>query len=101
MRMLMNIRMPHEEFNEAVRDGSAGDMLQRIVAEAKPECIYFTELDGQRGAIMVVNVDDPSQIPRYAEPWFLKFDADVEFKIAMVPEDIQNAGLGDLGRKWG
>jgi len=48
-----------------------------------------------------VNVNTPSDIPVLAEPWFLNFEADCEFRIAMTPEDLQRAGLDALGKKWG
>lgn len=38
--------------------------------------------------------------PAVSEPWFLAFNADVEFRIVMTPEDLRKAGLGDVGRKW-
>lgn len=67
----------------------------------KPESAYFTEIDGCRGGIFVVNIDDPSQIPAYSEPWFLNFNAECHFQIAMTPEDLQKSGLEELGKKWG
>jgi hypothetical protein len=42
-----------------------------------------------------------SEIPGLAEPWFLNFDAKVEFSPAMTPEDLQKAGLEGLVKKWG
>lgn len=100
MRMLLDVKIPHETFNAAVRDGSVGEKLKRILEATKPEAVYFTERDGQRGAIMIVNLDDPSKIPAFAEPWFLTFNADVEFRVAMTPEDLARAGLDALGKKW-
>ena len=100
MKMLLQVRIPHESFNAAVRDGSAGDKLKRILEATKPEVVYFTEQDGERVAIMVVNLDDPSKVPMFAEPWFLTFNADVEFRVAMTPEDLARAGLDALGKKW-
>jgi hypothetical protein len=100
MRMLLHVRIPHDAFNAAVRDGSAGEKLNRILAEAKPEAVYFTENHGQRGAIVIVDLADPSKIPAYAEPWFLTFKADVEFHVAMTPDDLRKAGLETLGKKW-
>ena len=100
MRMLLDVKIPYETFNAAVRDGSAGEKLKRILEATKPEAVYFTERDGQRGAIMIVNLDDPSKIPAFAEPWFLTFNADVEFSVAMTPEDLARAGLDALGKKW-
>lgn len=100
MRMLLQVRMPHKEFNEAVRDGTAGQKLSRILEETKPEAVYFTEYKGQRGAIMIVNLEDPSKVPAFAEPWFLTFNADVEFHAVMTPDDLKRAGLDALGKKW-
>jgi hypothetical protein len=100
MRMLLDIKIPHETFNAAVRDGSVGEKLQRILEATKPEAVYFTGRDGRRGVTMIVNLDDPSKIPTFAEPWFLTFNADVEFRVTMTPEDLARAGLDALGKKW-
>lgn len=100
MRMLLDVKIPHETFNAAVRDGSVGEKLKRILEATKPEAVYFTERDGRRGAIMIVNLDDPSKIPTFAEPWFLTFNANVEFHVTMTPEDLARAGLDALGKKW-
>ena len=101
MRMLLNISVPHEPFNAAVRDGTAGQKLGRIIDETKPEAIYFTEQQGGRGAVMIVDIPDPSKIPALAEPWFLTFNASVEFRVVMTPDDLQKAGLDEVGKKWG
>lgn len=37
MRMLLHVRIPHERFNDAVRSGTAGQTLNRILEETKPE----------------------------------------------------------------
>lgn len=100
MRMLLNVKFPHEEFNKAVRDGTVGQKIRRILENAKPEAVYFTEQNGQRGAILIIDLIDPSKVPAFAEPWFLTFNADVEFRVVMTPEDLQKAGLEDLGKAW-
>jgi hypothetical protein len=100
MRMLLNVKFCPETFNKAVRDGSVGQKLRRILEEAKPEAVYFTEQGGNRSAIMIVDVAEPSQVPFLAEPWFLTFKAEVAFHVVMTPEDLQKAGLEDLGKKW-
>ncbi|ABE35393.1 hypothetical protein DR64_5885 [Paraburkholderia xenovorans LB400] len=100
MRMLLNIRIPNEPFNALVRDGTAGQVVGQILEEIKPEAVYFTEQNGRRGAVLVVDIDSASSIPALAEPWFLKFNADCEVRIAMLPEDLMKAGLDKLGAKW-
>jgi hypothetical protein len=98
--MLLNVKIPHEKFNAAVKDGTVGKKIQSILAELKPEAVYFTETQGHRGAIMIVNVEDPSKVPMFAEPWFLLFNADCEFRVVISPEDLAKAGLDALGKKW-
>ncbi|TKG94305.1 panthothenate synthetase [Puteibacter caeruleilacunae] len=101
MRMLVNVLLPVEPFNSMVRNGTAGDVIGSILEDLKPESVYFTEHGGERGAVMVMDVPDPSYIPTIAEPWFLNFEANCEFKIAMSPEDLMKADLSGLAKKWG
>ena len=100
MRMLLNVEFPPEPFNSAVRNGTVGAIIGRILEAIKPEAVYFTEQNGCRGAILIVDVERDSQIPALAEPWFLHFDAECKFRIAMTPEDLQQAGLEALGKQW-
>ena len=100
MRMLLHVKFPIEPFNTAVRDGSVGKKIKHILEELKPEAVYFTEYQGRRGAILIVNLEDPSKIPAFSEPWFLTFNADCEFHIVMTPADLAKAGLDALGKKW-
>ena len=100
MRMLLRVKLPHEPFNAAVKDGTAGAKMRRILDDLKPEAVYFTEQQGHRAGFMIVDLHDPSEIPRFAEPWFLSFDADCELHIVMTPEDLAKAGLEGLGKKW-
>jgi hypothetical protein len=100
MRVLMNVRIPNNDFNAAVKDGSAGTKLKRILDEIKPEAIYFTEHDGSRGAVVIVDLPDPSKIPALSEPWFLTFNATVQFRIVMTPPDLEKAGLDQIGKRW-
>ena len=100
MRMLMNVRIPHEPFNTLVKKGTAGEIIGKILDDLKPESIYFTEQGGTRGAIAIIDVDDPSQFPSFSEPFFLNFNADCEFRLVMSPEDVGKANLDELGKKW-
>ena len=101
MRMLMKVSIPDEPFNSFVKDGSIGKKMNKVIEETKPEAVYFTEMHGRRGGILIVDVAEPSKVPAFAEPWFLMLKADVEFHIVMSPEDLGKAGLEALGKKWG
>jgi hypothetical protein len=101
MRMMMQVEFPLEPFNTAVRDGSAGPKMHRILEAIKPEAAYFSDFHGRRGGMLIVHVNDASEIPVLAEPWFLTFNAHVEFRVAMTPEDFARANLESLGKQWG
>ena len=100
MRMLMNVGFPTPEFNALVAAGTAGQTMMAILEEQKPEAVYFTESHGGRGALLVVDLADPSKVPVLAEPWFLEFNATVEFRVVMSPSELGHSGLDELGKKW-
>jgi hypothetical protein len=43
---------------------------------------------------------DTSQMPAFAEPFFLLFNASVNFEPVMTPEDLAKSGLDEVGKKW-
>ena len=100
MKMLLDVEMPLEPFNTLTREGKVGQVIGRVLEDIKPEVVYFTERDGLRGCILVVDLKDASDVARLAEPFFLNFNASCKFRVAMSPEDLRNANLEDLGKKW-
>jgi hypothetical protein len=91
MRFLVKVSMPVEAGNAAVKAGRLGTTIQSILADLKPEAVYFTDDNGQRTAFVFLEMQDASQIPAIAEPWFLAFNAKVEFHPVMVPDDLAKA----------
>jgi hypothetical protein len=98
--MLIHVKMPNSRFNDFVKDGSIGKKVNRILDEIGPEAVYFTEYEGRRGVIIIADLPEPSQVPKIAEPWFLLFDAQVEFHIIMSPAELEKAGIEKLAEKW-
>ncbi len=92
MRFIVKARMDVEAANALARAGKLGSTIQAILEELKPEAAYFVADEGQRTAILVIDMEDMSQLPAVAEPWFLAFDADIEATPAMVAEDLEKAG---------
>jgi hypothetical protein len=92
VRFLIKASMPVERGNALVKNGTLGKTLESILADIKPEAAYFTELDGKRTALLIVELPNASQIPRIAEPFFLALNAAVEFHPVMLPEDLAKAG---------
>jgi hypothetical protein len=99
MQMLMEVEIPNEPFNTLLKKGTVGNTLQGILDEIKPAAAYFSEQDGSRGAFLLVDVPDPARIPGLAEPFFVRLDASVKFRVCMTPEDLARSGLEEIGRK--
>jgi hypothetical protein len=100
MRILVDFRIPLEPFNTMVKNGTAGQKIEQVMGDIKPEAVYFTERDGKRGGTLIVDLPDPSKIPSIAEPLFLAFDAAVSFHPVMTPDDLAKAGLEELGKSY-
>ena len=66
--------------------------IRSILDDLKPEAAYFLASNGKRTAYLFVDMQDASQIPAIAEPWFLAFNASVEIHPVMVPDDLAKAG---------
>jgi hypothetical protein len=62
MKTLLIVTLPHAPFNAAVKDGTVGAKMQKILEAQKPEAAYFTELNGKRTGVLVVNLTDAAQI---------------------------------------
>ena len=94
MRCLLKVTIPVETGNAAISNGSLPKTMESILGELKPEAAYFAEDGGQRTGFIFFDLKEPSQIPAVAEPWFLAFNAKVEFRPAMNLEDLKKAGPG-------
>jgi len=49
-------------------------------------------MNGARTGIIIVNLNDSSELPKYTEPWFLALNAKASFHPCMKPEDLAKAG---------
>jgi len=103
MRMLLRVSIPAEAGNAAVKEGTLGTTIERILADLKPEAAYFfADDDGQRSGSVVFDMKDPSQLPAIAEPWFLAFNARVSLRPVMTPQDLAKAApsLGKAAKQY-
>src|SRR6266851_9265623 len=92
MRFLLKVNIPVESGNAAAKAGKLATTIQSILAELKPEAVYFTDNNGQRAGFIFLDMQDASQIPAIAEPWFLAFNASIEIHPVMIPDDLAKAG---------
>ncbi len=70
--------------------------MQRAAERWRPEAMYFTTFDGQRTPYMVFDMPDPSDMPPFAEPFFMELNADVQPAPAMNGADLEK-GLSQVG----
>jgi hypothetical protein len=104
MRMLLRVSIPAEDGNAAAKAGTLASTVEQIVAGLKPEAAYFfADDEGNRSGSIVFDMQDSSQIPAVAEPWFLAFNAKVSLRPVMSPQDLAKAGpsIGEAAKKYG
>ena len=91
MRFMITCRIPVEKGDELAKAAGLHSTIHSIMEELKPEAAYFSEIEGGRGAYIVVNVDDASQISSIAETLFLGLGATIQVHRVMVPEELGQA----------
>lgn len=103
MRVMVTFSIQPEKGDALIKDGSMGETIQYILEEIKPEAVYFTTMEGTRGGIIVVNVDEASQIPAMTEPLFLGLGATMQMQPVMTPEDLGRAAesMQQVAQKYG
>jgi len=104
MRMLLRVSIPVESGNAAAKAGTLGSTVERILADLRPEAAYFFADDnGNRSGSIVFDMQDSSQIPAIAEPWFLAFNATLSFRPVMSPQDLAagTPGIAAAAREYG
>lgn len=92
MRMLLKVNFPTPEGNEAIKSGAIPNTLKQILDEINPEAAYFAEDNGERTAFLFVDLAEPSDLPRVAEPFFHAFNARLTARPAMTLDDLAKAG---------
>ncbi len=102
MRVMMKVNMSVEAGNRAAKANKLGSTIQAILAEQKPEAVYFCADNGQRTAFLFLQVKESAEIPKLAEPWFLAFNAAIEMRPVMAPEDLAKAGpdIAEAAKKY-
>ena len=92
-----------EKGNELLKNGTLGPTVQSIMEDLKPEVAYFVDVDGARGAHIVVEMEEASQIPPSVEPLMLALGAEVDVHPVMVLEDLGKASaeIERVAQKYG
>ncbi|MER7576062.1 DUF3303 family protein [Streptomyces sp. NPDC126514] len=96
MRVMLKATMDTEKGNEAIRSGRMPDVIKNAMEKLRPEAAYFGPEGGRRTCWMVLDLQDSSQLPPMAEPFFTELNAEVSVVPIMNAEDLQK-GLSQLG----
>ncbi|MFD6751648.1 DUF3303 family protein [Streptomyces anthocyanicus] len=96
MRVMLRATMDTEKANELASSGKLAELMRETMEHLKPEATYFTTIDGNRACFMVFDMQDTSEIPLIAEPFFMNLGARLELAPVMNAEDLQK-GLSQLG----
>ena len=92
MRMLLKASIPTEAGNAGIRDGSMMENMGSILEDSKPEAVYFFIENGKRTCLMIIDMNEQTQLPSAVEPWFLSMGADITIVPVMNGEDFEKAG---------
>ena len=89
MRFLIRAKIPTEDGNKMVQDPNLLMKLERYRTKVKAEAAYFFEMDGNRVAAFIVDIQSADQIPILTEPLFSGMGAHVEFHPVMSLDDLK------------
>jgi hypothetical protein len=95
MRCIVQVELPIEAGNSGITSGKLPEAIGAAVEKWKPEASYFFPSNGKRSMLMVVNLNDASQIPALVEPFFLALNAQVTVTPCMNLDDLKK-GLGAI-----
>ena len=90
MRMLMKVQLPTGSGNDAIKDGSLPQLMASSLEALKAEAAYFIAEDGMRTALIFFEMNDSSEIPPAAEPFFMGLGANITLSPVMNAQEMQS-----------
>ena len=94
MRFLVEVQIPTEVGNAALKDGSLIKQHKNYLKEVKPEAVYYTPANGKRTMYLVIDVESPDGLPETTEPLWQDLSAEVQVAPVMTSEDFEKAVAG-------
>lgn len=91
MRVLVRAIIPTTAGNKMVKDPNFLKAIEDYTKKFNCEAAYFTEVNGNRTMVFVLDLLSPEMIPAIAEPLFQGYEANVEIHPAMNLDDLKKA----------
>ncbi|MGA9319116.1 MAG: hypothetical protein WBL44_15585 [Nitrososphaeraceae archaeon] len=91
MRVLVRAMIPTVAGNKMVKDPNFLKNLEEYLQKFNCEAAYFTEVNGSRTMVLILDLPSTEMIPAIVEPLFQGFDANVEIHPAMNLDDLKKA----------
>jgi hypothetical protein len=88
MRVLLTVQMDTEKANAAIAENRLPEIMAKL-GELEPEAAYFGATDGMRTGFIVFDLQEPSDIPSAAEPFFQALGAKISLIPVMNLDDVQ------------
>ncbi|MFK4221977.1 hypothetical protein [Streptomyces sp. NPDC019890] len=95
MRVMLRAILDTPAANEAIKNGTITQLLDKAIEQLKPEAAYFNPSHGCRSCTLVFDMQDSSQLPLITESLFMELGAEIEIQPAMNREDLRK-GLAAL-----
>jgi hypothetical protein len=72
-----------------LQDPSFPKILEGVLNQIKPEAVYFTPFEGERGIYMIVNLPSADMIATIGEPLWIMFNCKLDIQPLMELKDLQ------------
>jgi hypothetical protein len=90
MRFLMRIQMPSEAENPQVADPGFNGKMRELLLKVNARSATSGMIDGKRVGHVIVDVDDPAELPAIAEPFIQWLKVLPEFLHELSPEQARD-----------
>jgi hypothetical protein len=89
MKFLLRLHMPTEYGNKMLQDPDFPKKLEGVLSQVKPEAVYFTPIEGERGIYMIVNLSSADMIATISEPLWMMFNCKLNLEPLMELKDLE------------
>lgn len=92
MRFLIQATIPTDVGNKLAQESDKLlENAENYINSLNPESVYFTEINGEKAIIMVVNRESAGMIDVVVDSLSLKFSAKVQIRPALTFDDLKKA----------